>query len=78
MELTGKRMTAQECQAAHIVTRVCALEDLMPTVMAFAEPLQKGRAIIAELKARSTKAIVHAVDVLDPPYINSGKFQYLD
>jgi len=76
MQLTGKRMTAVECEAAHIVTRACALEELVPAALAFARPLAKGRAVVGELKARLTRDIVHAIDVLDAPCIESGKFNY--
>ena len=78
MQLTGKRMTAQECETSHIITQACSLEELMPTALAFAKPLSKGRAIVGELKARLTTGIVHAIDVLDVDYIESGQFQYPD
>lgn len=78
MQLTGKRVTAQELEANHVITQACSLEELMPAARAFAQPLEKGREIVRELKARATKDIVHAIDVLDRPYIDSGKFQYPD
>jgi enoyl-CoA hydratase/carnithine racemase len=74
MEYTGSRLTAVVCEAHHIITRACSIQDLMPQAMQFAKSLNKKRAIVREMKLRLNKDIVHAIDVEDVPYIESGKF----
>jgi len=74
MEYTGKRLTAEECEKHHIITKACHINDLMDETLAFAKTLNKKRAVIKELKARLNKDIIHALDVEDVPYIESGKF----
>ena len=74
MEYTGKRLTAEECEEHHIITKACHINELMDEVLAFAKTLNKKRAVIKELKERLNKDIIHALDVEDVPYIESGKF----
>ena len=74
MQYTGKRLTAEECEAHHIINQACHREDLMPTALEFARQQAKNRAVIRELKKRLTREIVHAIDVEDVPYIESGIF----
>ena len=74
MEYTGNRLTAADCEQHHIVTQACSLQDLMPQALAFAKSVNKKRAVIQEMKLRLNKDIVHAIDVEDAPYIESGKF----
>jgi Delta3-Delta2-enoyl-CoA isomerase len=74
MEYTGRRLTAGECEKAHIVKKACHMDDLMAETLAFARGLGKKRAIIGELKKRLNKDITHAIDVEDIPYIESGKY----
>jgi enoyl-CoA hydratase/carnithine racemase len=74
MEYTGIRLTAAMCQEHHIITQACTLPDLMPQAMAFAKSLHKKRSVIREMKVRLNKDIIHAIDVEDVPYIESGKF----
>ncbi len=74
MQLTGRRLTADECEAHHIVARACHVDELMSVVMEFAKQLNKERAVLAELKLRRAKPILHAIDVEDPPYIEGGAF----
>jgi enoyl-CoA hydratase/carnithine racemase len=74
MEYTGIRLTAAMCQEHHIITQACTLPDLMPQAMAFAKSLHKKRSVIREMKLRLNKDIIHAIDVEDVPYIESGKF----
>jgi hypothetical protein len=50
------------------------MQDLMPRTLTFAKSLNKKRAVIQEMKLRLNKDIVHAIDVEDVPYIESGKF----
>ncbi len=74
MQYTGCRLTADECEKHHIITQACPLDDLMPATLAFAKSLNKKRAIVQEMKLRLNKPIIDAIDVADPPYIESGKF----
>jgi len=74
MQLTGCRLTAEVCQANRIVKKAFPIGDLMPETMAFAKGLNKQRPIVAEMKRRLTAGIVHAIDVEDVPYLESGKF----
>ena len=74
MELTGCRLTAEICEANRIVKKACPVEALMAETIAFAKALNKQRPIVAEMKRRLTAPIVHAIDVEDVPYIESGKY----
>ena len=74
LHYTGKRATAEECEAHHIITKACHIDDLMDEAVSFAKGLNKRREIIAEMKRRMYKDIVHAFDVEDPPVIESGMF----
>jgi len=74
LQYTGKRATAEECEAHHIITKACHIKDLMNASLEFARGLNKRREIIFEMKKRMYKQIVHAFDVEDPPLIDSGQF----
>jgi enoyl-CoA hydratase/carnithine racemase len=74
LHYTGKRATAEECEAHHIITKACHIDDLMEEAVSFAKGLNKRREIITEMKKRMYKNIVHAFDVDDPPTIESGVF----
>jgi enoyl-CoA hydratase/carnithine racemase len=74
MIYSGNRLTAEECQAHHIITKACPIDSLMKETLGFAKLLNKKRAVIKEFKRRMYKDIVHALDVEDVDYIESGKF----
>ena len=74
MKYTGKRLTAEECEAHHIVLKACHKDELMDEALSFAKGLNKRRAIIAEMKKRMYKDIMHSIEVEDPPLIESGTF----
>jgi enoyl-CoA hydratase/carnithine racemase len=74
MQYTGKRATAEECEAHHIVMKVCHMDDLMNEALSYAKSLNKRREVIVEMKNRMYKDIVHTIDVEDPPVIESGIF----
>lgn len=74
MQFTGCRLTADQCLEHHIVSGACARDDLMPTALAFAKTLNKKRGIVAEMKKRLYTDVLHAIDVQDVPYIESGDF----
>jgi Delta3-Delta2-enoyl-CoA isomerase len=74
MQYTGKRMTAEECEAHHLIVKGYPIEDLMRETLVFAKTLKKDRAVVHELKKRLHGDIVHAMEVDDVPYIESGKY----
>ncbi len=74
MQYSGKRATAEECEAHHIVMKACHIDDLMNEAVSFAKSLNKRREVIAEMKKRMYKDIVHTIDVEDPLVIESGIF----
>jgi len=74
MQYTGKRTTAEECKAHHIVVKACHMDNLMNEVLSFAKSLNKRREVITEMKKRMYKDIVHTIDVEDPTVIESGIF----
>jgi Delta3-Delta2-enoyl-CoA isomerase len=74
MELTGIRLTATQCETHHIIRKACHLDDLMEEALAFARGQNKRRSILKEMKARLNQDIVHAIDVEDVAYIESGQF----
>ncbi len=74
MVLTGKRLTAVECEAHHIITKACPIETLMEETMRFARTLDKKRATVAAIKADLNKDVVYALEQEDPPVIASGRF----
>ena len=75
MQLTGKRLTAEECEKHHIVKKACPLDELLEEAITFAKTLNKRRPIILELKKVMYKEIVHAIEVEDIPVIESGRLQ---
>ncbi len=76
LQLTGKRLTADECLEHHIITKACHMDTLMVDALAFAKTLNKKRGILREMKVRANCNIIHTLDVDDLPFIQSGKFSY--
>jgi Delta3-Delta2-enoyl-CoA isomerase len=74
MVLTGKRLTAAECQAHNIITKACPMETLMEETLRFAKTLNKKRSTVAAMKADLNKDVVYALEHEDPPIIDSGRF----
>ncbi|MFC1534906.1 enoyl-CoA hydratase/isomerase family protein [Thermodesulfobacteriota bacterium] len=62
MQLTGKRLTAQECEKHHIVEKACHIDTLMDEVLAFAKTHNKGREILKTLKTRLFKNILKEIE----------------
>ncbi len=52
MQLTGKRMTAQECKEFQIIHKVCSLDKLLPEVIEFAKTQNKDRETLRVMKTR--------------------------
>ena len=73
MQYSGKRYTAQECEAHHIVMKACHINDLMNEAIAFAKTFDKERETIREMKKRLYKDIIRTIDEEDPFYIARGK-----
>lgn len=73
MQYSGKRYTAQECEAHHIVMKACHINDLISEAIAFAKTLDKERETIREMKKRLYKDIIRTIDEEDPFYIARGK-----
>jgi enoyl-CoA hydratase/carnithine racemase len=74
MQYTGARLTAEVCEAHHIIARALPAEALVEEAMAFAKGLNKERVVVAELKRRLNRPVVQAIEVDDRPYIESGVF----
>jgi len=74
MVITGKRLTAQECEEHHIITKACHIDQLMEEVMNFAKLQNKRRVIVAAIKEELNKNIVYAIEHEDKPIIESGRF----
>ena len=74
MILTGKRLTAQECEEHHIITKACPIGQLMEEALTFAKLQNKRRAIIAAIKEELNKDVVFAMEHEDQPIIASGRF----
>jgi enoyl-CoA hydratase/carnithine racemase len=73
MQYMGSRLTAQECEAHHIITKACHRDDLMSETMAFAKKFNKDRKTVGEMKRRMNRHIVHAIEVEDVAYIERGR-----
>jgi enoyl-CoA hydratase/carnithine racemase len=62
MQYTGKRLTAQECEAHHIIMKACHLDDLMDEALTFAKGLNKDRDIIRKMKLETHKQTIAVID----------------
>ena len=52
LQLTGKRLTAEECEEHHIIKKACHIDDLMNEVLSFAKGLKKDREVLKTMKQR--------------------------
>ncbi len=69
---TGKKATAGELSADHVLVKSCEnAEVLMEEALSFAGKLQKKRGIFGELKKRMHKSIIEVLEKEDPAYIDS-------
>ena len=62
MQYTGKRLTAQECEAHHIIMKACPMSELMTEVLAYAKTLNKERELIRQMKMETHKEILAVID----------------
>jgi enoyl-CoA hydratase/carnithine racemase len=71
MELTGRKLTAEECEARHIIMKACTMDELMSEAISFAKGLNKGRPIVTKLKNVMHKDILRVMEVDDPAALKS-------
>ncbi len=74
MELTGVRLTAEQCLERGVVLKTSPPEKLLDDCLEFGMSLKKDRAIVSEMKKRLYRPIIHAIEVEDGPYIESGRY----
>ncbi len=74
MVYTGTRLTAEQCVEHHIVKEAWHNDQLLENTLLFAKNLNKKRVYIKEMRHRMYKDILHALDVEDIMYIESGRF----
>lgn len=58
MQLTGERLTAEECLQEKIVKKVCTLESIIPDILEYAKTLNKDRQMIKTMKDKLFADIV--------------------
>jgi enoyl-CoA hydratase/carnithine racemase len=71
MQLTARRLTAEECEARHIIRKACAIDELMSEAISFAKGLNKERPIVTKLKNGMHKDILRIMEVEDPVALKS-------
>ncbi len=74
MIVTGERLTAEQCLESSIIHKACHVDKLFEETLSFAKGLNKKRAFIKEMRHRLYNEIIHAIEVSDTSYIESGKF----
>ncbi len=72
MKYTGKRTTAAELEAHHVIQKACDGQDfLMQETLAFAKSFQKKRGIFGEMKKRMHQHIIDIMEKEDPEIIEA-------
>jgi enoyl-CoA hydratase/carnithine racemase len=72
MKYTGKRTSAPELEAHHIIEKACPDGDaLMQETLTFARGFQKKRGIFGEMKKRMHKEIVTIMETEDGAFIDA-------
>jgi enoyl-CoA hydratase/carnithine racemase len=71
MQLTARRLTAEECEARHIIRKACTIDELMSEAISFAKGLNKERPIVTKLKNGMHKDILRIMEVEDPVALKS-------
>ena len=74
MQLTARRLTAEECESRHIIVKACNMDDLMNEAISFAKRLNKERSIVSKLKNVMHKDILTIMEVDDPAALKSLDF----
>ena len=62
MQLSGKRVTAEELAAHHIVEKACHLDDLMTEAVSFAKTFNKNRDTLKIMRTRLYQNIIDLID----------------
>lgn len=75
MQLTGRRLTAEECEARHVIMKACAMEELISEAVSFAKGLNKERTIVAKLKSVMHSDILRIMEADDPAALKSLDFR---
>jgi len=71
MQLTGRRVTADELEARHVIRKACTMDELMGEAVSFAKGLNKERKIVSKLKNVLHKDILTVMEVEDPRAIKA-------
>jgi enoyl-CoA hydratase/carnithine racemase len=71
MQLTGRKLTAEECEARHIIMKACTIDELMSEAISFAKGLNKERPIVSKLKNGMHMDILRIMEVEDPVALKS-------
>jgi enoyl-CoA hydratase/carnithine racemase len=71
MQLTARKLTAEECEARHIILKACSMDELMNEAISFAKGLNKERPIVTKLKNVMHKDILRIIEVEDPVALKS-------
>jgi enoyl-CoA hydratase/carnithine racemase len=71
MQLTARRLPAEQCEARHIIVKACTMDELMSEAMSFAKRLNKERPIVAKLKSVMHSDILRIMEVDDPVALKS-------
>jgi len=71
MQLTARKLTAEECEARHIIIKACTIDELMSEAISFAKGLNKERPIVTKLKNVMHKDILRIMEVDDPAALKS-------
>ncbi|MBM4447017.1 MAG: enoyl-CoA hydratase/isomerase family protein [Chloroflexi bacterium] len=66
MLLTARRVTADECEARHIIRKACTMDELMGEAISFAKGLNKERPIVTKIKNVLHQDIMKVMEVDDP------------
>ena len=74
MQLTARRLTAEECEARHIIVKACSMDELMSEAISFAKRLNKERPIVSKLKSVMHKDILRIMEVDDAAALKSLDF----
>jgi enoyl-CoA hydratase/carnithine racemase len=71
MQLTARKLTAEECEARHIIEKACSMDALMSEAISFAKGLNKERPIVTKLKNVMHRDILRIMEVEDPVALKS-------
>ncbi len=74
MVITGRRMTARECEQYRIITKACPMEQLVEEAVKFGKTMKKKRSTVLAMKQDLNKDVLYALEHEDQPIIDSGRF----